>query len=155
MITITGHATFGDYLRAQRNHSRKRDAAIIIILAVIALLVATVSRNYVFPAIVLVYLAFRPLYVWSRCKRSWERTPSAHRGGKTYGFDETGFHTTDDEGHPSVTHWDKFLQWRESKHTFFLHLSPHLFLYFPKRMVSPTDQERLRDLLKERIKPAT
>lgn len=154
MITVTGKATFEDYLRAQRNHARKRDTAIIISLAAIAIFVAAVGRNYVFSAIVLVYLAIRPLYMRNRTKRSWERTPSAHQGEKSYGLDEAGFHVTDDEGNPSVTHWDKFLKWRESKHTFFLYLSPHMFLFFPKRMVLADDQERIRHLLMEKIEPA-
>jgi hypothetical protein len=153
MITVTGKATFDDYLRAQRDHSRKRDLTIIISLAVIAVFVVAVSRNYVFPAIVLGYLAIRPFYMRSRSKRFWDQTPSAHQGEKSYGLDETGFHATDDEGNPSVTHWDKFLKWRESEHTFFLYLSPHMFLFFPKRLVATEDCARIRQLLKEGIEP--
>jgi hypothetical protein len=154
MITITGGATFDDYLRALRKHSRKRDLTIIISLAVMAVIVGAVSRNYVFPAIAFGYIVIRPFYMRYRSRRFWEQTPSAHLVDKAYGLDEIGFHATDDEGLPSVTHWDKFLKWRESRHTFFLYLSPNLFLFFPKRLMAAEDQDRVRNLLREKIKPS-
>ncbi len=152
MITVTGQPTFDDYLRAQRHHGRSRALLIAGILGALAILVWLTSRSIIFPAFVVLYvILLRPLYMRVRLRRHWQQTPSAHQGQKTYGLGETGFRTEDDEGHPSVTHWDKFLKFRESKHTFFLYLSPNMYLFLPKRFIGPENQERIRQLLKESI----
>ena len=152
MITVTGEPDFTDYLRAQRFQGRRRHLLVVLILAALTALVMAVSRNYIFAGSVLLYLvALRPIYVRVRLKRMWQQTPSAHQGMKHFGFDEVGLHLKDDEGNPSVTHWDKFLKFKESKHTFFLHLSPLMYLYIPKRFMGPSDQDRVRKLLKKKI----
>ena len=121
MITITGRPTFDDYVRVQRYHGRFRALLIAGILGAMAVLAWLTSRNLFFPGLVLLYVVvLRPLYTRVRLKRRWDQTPSAHRGDKTYGLDETGFHLEDDEGTPTVTHWDKFLKFRSSKHSFLL-----------------------------------
>ena len=151
MITVTGTATLDDYLDAQRHHARARNLVVPGILAAAAAIVAALSREYAFAVAVCGYLAIRPLYLRGRLKRHWERTPSAHRGERTQGLDGKGFHSTDDDGNPTVVHWANFIKWRESKRTFFLYLGPHYFVYLPKRLVAPEDQERLRSLLRETI----
>lgn len=152
MITVTGQPGFDDYLRAQRYHGRSRALLISGILGALALLVWLTSNDPIFPAVVALYVfVVRPLYIRVHLKRRWERTPSAHGKEKTYGLDENGFHSADDEGKPCITHWDKFLKFRESKATFLLYLSPHQYIYLPKRFMNPQDQEATRTLLTEKI----
>ena len=143
--------TFDDYVRAQRNHARKRNVTIVLLLAAFAVFVAVATWNYIFPVFVLTYLAVREFLMRARSKRLWQQTPALHQGQKTFGLDTSGFHGEDDEGHPTVVHWDKFLKYRESKDTFFLYLSPHMFLYLPKRLIAIEDQARIGQLLKENI----
>ena len=154
MMDITGQASFNDYYRAQKNHALKRNLLITLCLAAIAIYVAVITGEYLFSGFIFIYLAIRPFYMKSRCKKTWEKTPSAHEGEKTYELDEEGFHLNDDANNPSVTHWDKFLKWRESKDTFFLYLSPHMFIFLPKRFIHPDDHDGIRNLLKTKIEPA-
>ena len=119
MVTITGQREFADYLRAQRFHGRSRAILIATILGAMALFIWLTSRNVFFPAFAAIYvIALRPLLFRRGVKRQWQQTPSAHGQQKTCGLDETGFHTEDDEGNAVVTHWDRFLKFRESKDSF-------------------------------------
>ena len=155
MISVVLQPTFDDYLRAYRYHARSRTLLIVGLLAGLAALMWFVSRHLVFPVSIAVYvIVLRPIIHRFRLKRCWEKTPSAHCGQKTYGFDEVGVHWKDDEGNLSVTHWDKFLKFRESKHSFLLYFGPHLYMSIPKRFLSCEDQEEIRGLLKDKQPPA-
>ncbi len=152
MITVTGQRTFKDYLRAQLYHGRSRALLIAGILGTMALLLWLTSRNVLVPAFVALYvIMLRPVYMRVRLKRVWDQTPSSHRGEITNRLDETGFHSKDDEGNPTVTHWDNFSKFRSSKHSFLLYLSPNLYLFLPKRFMSPAEQQERHRLLTERI----
>jgi hypothetical protein len=151
MIIIKGKEILDDYIKAQKFHARKRDFIFIISTIVIAILVAVGSGEYIFPGILLIYLIIRPSYMRTRYKRTWENTPSFHKSLEANGFDENGFYTEDDGGNLSVIHWDKFIKWRESKEIFLIYLSPHLFVFLPKRLVSPEEQNQIRELLKQKI----
>ncbi len=152
MITVTGQVTLDDYIRAQLNHSRKYNITFIVLFAIFAMLVALIGKDYIFPGFIFAYLAIRPFYMRARCKRFWKRTPSIQNGSQTWGFDDSGFHTEDDEGNPNITHWDKFIKWRESKDTLFLYLSPRLFVFLPKRFAGVEYQNQIKQLLMEKIK---
>jgi hypothetical protein len=153
MIEITIQTNFEDYYKAQKNHSLKRSLLITLTLAAISIYIAAVTGEYLFSGLVFAYLAIRPFFMRTRIKRTWEKTPSAHKGSKNYGLDEIGFHSTDDAGNPSVAHWDKFLKWRESKDTFFLYLSPHMYFFLPKKFIQPENHEQVRIILKSKIEP--
>ena len=151
MIVIKDKLILDDYIKAQQYNARKRNIIFITSILVIAILIAVGSGEYIIPGIFLLYLIIRPSYLRTRYKRTWERTPSFHRSSETYGFDENGFHTEDDSGNLSVTHWDKFLKWRESKDLFLMYLSPYLFVFLPKRFVGMEEQNQIRELLKRKI----
>lgn len=153
MITVTGQATFDDYLRAQRYHSRQHGLTISLTMVVFAIFFAVSLRDYFLSGILLLYVAVRPIYMRWRWKRIWQQTPSAHGGPQTYQMDENGFHMPDSEVISTATHWDKFLKSKESKDAFFLYLSPHMFLFLPKRFIDDTDQEEIRQILSEKIQP--
>jgi len=150
-ITTSWEPTFDDYFRAWRYHTRIRTVIIIAVLVFAALVVWFATRNLIVPAIVALYIAVRPLYMRFRLKRFWERTPSVNRESITFELDEKGFHSRDDEGRPCVTHWDKFMKYRESKGYFLLYFSPVLYLSLPKRVMTPEDQEAIRALLTKNI----
>ncbi|NQT91230.1 MAG: YcxB family protein [Lentisphaerae bacterium] len=152
MITVIAQPEFEDYLRAQRHHGRARMLVVAGILGAMGFFVWLMSGNLLLPAFVALYLvALRPLYMHLRLKRQWRQTPSAHRGQRTCILDEIGFHSEDDEGTMTVTHWDKFLKFRSSRHSFFLYLSPNMYLYLPRRFMSSSDQEATQKLLTESI----
>lgn len=152
MITVTGQLTFADFQRARRTHRWRYDLTFALVLLAMAALLVLVAQDYIFPTVLVVYVVVvRPLWLRSRWKAIWRRTPSFHQGRLTYCLDETGFHSEDDEGRPSVIHWDKFIKFKESIHTFLLYLGPHLYVFLPKRWIGPDDQEAIRVLAMERI----
>jgi hypothetical protein len=156
MLRITGQVVFDDYLRAQRYHERSRTILIAVILGGMAVLAWLSTRNLLFPAFAALYVVVvRPVYVRLRLKRHWQQTPSAHAGERTYGLDESGFHAEDDEGNTVVTHWDKFLKFRETSHSFLLYLSPRMYVFLPKRFMNPEDQQEIQELLERRIGPTS
>lgn len=153
MIRVVVQPTFDDYLRAQRYHARSRTLLIAGLLGGMAALMWLASRHLIFPVAVALYvIVLRPIIHRFRLKRCWEQTPSAHSGQKTYGFDVIGLHWEDDEGNLSVTHWDKFLKFRESNHSFLLYFGPNLYMSLPKRFLSCEDRDAIRGLLRENIR---
>ena len=154
MIDVAGEITFDDYVRAQRVHGRRQTVVVSVLLVAIAG-ISVLFAPYAFGALLLVYLAVRPVVFRARCRRLWNQTPAVRQGEISYGLDERGLHMRDDEGRPAVTHWDKFLKFRESRDFFLLYLSPRLFVYLPKRLISAEDQEGVRRLLAEQIGKGT
>ncbi len=150
MITITVQPTFGDFYQAARYHARMRDLKIVLVLAVLTV-AAMMWHRYLFVGLALVYLVLRPLHMRARCRQVWEQTPSAHRGPTTYRLDEIGLHEQG-AGHTALTRWDNFLEFRESKDAFLLYLSPHLYVFLPKRFIEPPQQEAIRELLSKHEK---
>jgi hypothetical protein len=152
MITVEGQPTFDDYRRAQRFHGLVRTVIVSGVLVAMALFMWVVSQSIVFSSIVVLYVfVMRPFFVRYRLKRQWQQTPSFHQGQRTYGLDEAGFHSRDDEGRPTLLHWSRFLKFRESKDTFLLYLAPNMYLFLPKRFISPQDQDGIRSLLKAKL----
>ena len=153
MITVTGEATFDDYRPAQRNNTWKQELLIACVLLSAGAFVAYLEKHYIiFLIIVIVYLlGARPLYWQFRLKRNWNKISSTYSGQRRYGFDEAGFHMTDDVGKSTVSPWDQFLKFRESKDTFFLHVNPSWYIFLPKRLINESDQDKIRELLQSRI----
>jgi hypothetical protein len=110
------------------------------------------TKNYFFLIFFLAYaLVVRPLLTRFRLKRIWEQTPTAHKGYMEFGFDERGLHKKDDEGNPLTSHWDRFLKYRESSDLFLFYMSPVLYLFIPKRFMTPEQQDTLRVLAREHV----
>lgn len=150
MITVTGQLTFDDYIVAMKYHLLKRNL-FFIFLFIGAAFVTTVNREYFVSGVFFVYLAIRPFYFRSHYKRIWEQTPSFDKLSETYGFDEDGFHTKDDNENLSILHWDNFIKWKEAKNTILIYLAPHQFIFLPKRFVRADEQNRIKELLKQKI----
>lgn len=152
MIKISGQPTFDDYLKAQRFHGRSRAWTIGAILLGFAVIVLISNHSWVFPTCMVAYVfVLRPIFIHLRLKSHWRQTPSACGKEQSYDLDESGVHAEDDDGNPVVSHWDKFLKFKESKDSFLLYASPRLYLFFPKRFMNSDDQEATRRLLAEKL----
>jgi hypothetical protein len=84
--------------------------------------------------LILYVLVISPIQFRYRVKRNWSRYPALHKKQRL-SFDHTGVTSVDDVGNPALTKWNKFIKWRETKLTFMLFLSPHLWTVVPKRLL--------------------
>ncbi len=153
-ITIAWDPTFDDYLRAQTFHARVARIILSSVLIAMAILLWAISRRAIVPSLIVLYvIAVQPLLIRFRLKRFWRLTPALHKGQRFHELDDSGLHSRDDDGRPTVLHWNRFLKFRESKDTFFLYLAPNMFVFLPKRFISLRDQDGIRSLLTAKLDP--
>jgi hypothetical protein len=153
-ITIAWDPTFDDYLRAQTFHARVSRTILSLVLIALAIFLWAISRRVIVPSLIVLYvIAVQPLLIRLRLRRYWRLTPALHKGQRFHALDESGLHSRDDDGRPTVLHWNRFLKFRESKDTFFLYLAPNMFVFLPKRFIGLRDQDGIRSLLAARLTP--
>lgn len=151
-ITIAWDPTFDDYLRAQTFHARVTRIILSLVLIAMAIFLWAITRRVIAPSLIVFYvIAAQPLLIRLRLKRIWRLTPALHKGQRFHALDESGLHSQDDDGRPTVLHWNRFLKFRESKDTFFLYLAPNMFVFLPKRFIGLRDQDDIRSLLTAKL----
>ena len=146
-VTFKGAYLFDDYLAAHRLN--RRGLRIGLRVAVIAIGCSLVLLG--------VFGSGNPLYILSgvffvvwgaylsglvfrlRVRRRWKQYPAIRNRSLELSLGDNGVSSTDDVRNPAVTKWESFVKWKEDGTTFSLHLSPHLWLSLPKRLLRPED----------------
>ena len=100
--------------------------------------------------LILYAIVISPIQFRLRVRRIWDNYPKAHQPF-SFLVAEEGLTAKDDRGNPVFTGWDNFLKYRETKSLFMIHLSPHMPLCLPKRLLASNQLDPFRDLLERKL----
>jgi hypothetical protein len=162
-IRVVGEREFSDYLAGCRLARRTRRLVLRMILICLGLVLLadwaawrrTEPGSWVLAAFGAFFVLCGAFLVEAvlrlRLRRNWSRYPALCERALDITFSEEGVSMPDDAGRPALASWRRFTKWKEDRRVIVLHLSPRMWVSFPKRLVRPSDLEALRDLLREKV----
>lgn len=155
MIDVRGALAFDDYARAYRAHTRKMTLVLWAVVAVVCVGIVLglegPNRWIWVGALVAYVLALRPILAHRQLKKQWQALPPFKRENFNVTFDEHGIHTTTDDAEPIDQSWQGVRSARETEDLILLYLTPTLYLFVPKRMLTEEELEKLRTLIRRRV----
>jgi hypothetical protein len=160
-VTLKGTHLYQDYMAAHRLNRRTLRLGLRVASVAIGALTIALEAIASGPSDLLSVLAGAFFVAWGlflsdvvfrlRVRRRWKQYPAAQSHFLDLTLCDDGLFGVDDVGNSTVSKWERFSVWKESKDIFLLYMSPRLWLTLPKRLLQPGDVEVARRILSAHV----